>query len=583
MHGLFGPPGRPSPGAHLAGRDRTAPERTAMSRMLLVLMLGLVAVPLAGLASGPITTVELGPDLHAKLAPDGSVSIVRVAASDTLELLEARWPLVAGGRDPAAVTRFCATAREGDRRGRRGFAGGADDDGDGRRDEDRLDGRDNDGDGAIDEDFAAIGHEMAVWFGALGQTMRHLELYHWTYPTVAGLVALEYDHDGVAEPIRLAVAPGAVWRPADEVVAGPVDEAAAPAFLAAIEAPGVDRRMWLGAVVLDDRSRREASERLRAAGNELGILPLDGRQTVVLAAGETRLRVFHDLLAAGRLRDGMVDPMSGQRVGWLPDLPAPRPELIGTVEVVALDSGRHHLRIPVGEAADARIDPDRIRPAGGERPLAVSRLRWEPVDGRPRELSWIRGDRVPMPARPHDALGIDGVGILVLETAGRPLAGKTSLLVGRLDGRDDRYDLVVTAPPPARSVLLADDDRDRPLRLSSRLLNNFPNPFRDRTRISYEVPATVGDAFDLDDPDAPDLDGARAMPYASDPPRVTVRIFTLEGYVVAELQAGRQGVGVYEVTWDGRGSSGRTLPSGAYFCKLQIEKWDVTRRLIFVR
>ncbi len=39
---------------------------------------------------------------------------------------------------------------------------GADDDGDGLRDEDRLDGRDNDGDGLIDEDFAQIGDQMMV-------------------------------------------------------------------------------------------------------------------------------------------------------------------------------------------------------------------------------------------------------------------------------------------------------------------------------------------------------------------------------------------------------------------------------------
>ncbi|MBD3222279.1 hypothetical protein GF314_13660 [bacterium] len=554
-----------------------------MSRMLLGLLLGLVAVPVAGLASGSITMVELGPRIHARLASDGSVSIIRVAANDTLELLEASWPLVTSGRHATDVTTFTATAREGDRRGRRGFAGGADDDGDGRRDEDRLDGRDNDGDGAIDEDFAAISHEMAVWHGNFGQTTRHLELYHWTYPTVAGLVALEYDQDGVAEPIRLTVAPGAVWRPADELVPGLVDEATGPAFLAMVEPAGLDRPVWLGAVVLDDRPRREASERLRAAGSELGVLPLDGRQTVVLAAGQTRLQVSHDLLAAGRLRDGMVDPMSGQRVGWLPDLPTPRPEVIGTVEAVALDSGRYHLRVPVGEAADAHVDPDRIRPADRTRPLTVTRLRWEPVDGRARDLAWTASERVPMPARPHEEMGVAGVGVLVLETAGGSLAGETSLLIGRLDGRDDRYDLVVTAPPPDRTVLLDDGDRDRPLRLSPRLLNNYPNPFRDRTRISYEVPATVGEAFDLDDPDAPALDGARAMPYASDPPRVTVTIFTLEGHVVAELQAGRQGVGVYEVSWDGRDPTGRTLPSGAYFCKLQIEKWDVTRRLIFVR
>jgi hypothetical protein len=42
---------------------------------------------------------------------------------------------------------------------------GADDDGDGRFDEDRLDARDNDGDGSVDEDFGAISKQMfATWY-----------------------------------------------------------------------------------------------------------------------------------------------------------------------------------------------------------------------------------------------------------------------------------------------------------------------------------------------------------------------------------------------------------------------------------
>ena len=40
--------------------------------------------------------------------------------------------------------------------------GQADDDADGRVDEDWLDGRDNDRDGLVDEDFAAISHQMFV-------------------------------------------------------------------------------------------------------------------------------------------------------------------------------------------------------------------------------------------------------------------------------------------------------------------------------------------------------------------------------------------------------------------------------------
>jgi hypothetical protein len=51
-------------------------------------------------------------------------------------------------------------SREGAQGGARLPAANADDDNDGRTDEDWLDGRDNDGDGRIDEDFAAISNQM---------------------------------------------------------------------------------------------------------------------------------------------------------------------------------------------------------------------------------------------------------------------------------------------------------------------------------------------------------------------------------------------------------------------------------------
>ena len=49
------------------------------------------------------------------------------------------------------------------------------------------------------------------------------------------------------------------------------------------------------------------------------------------------------------------------------------------------------------------------------------------------------------------------------------------------------------------------------------------------------------------------------------------------------LFAGSVGVGIYEAQWNGRDRQGRTVASGAYFCKLQIEQWTTAKRLIFVR
>ncbi len=56
---------------------------------------------------------------------------------------------------------------------------GADDDGDGLFDEDRLDARDNDGDGRIDEDFAAISRQMfATWYTDDQPGIRDVYPYH---------------------------------------------------------------------------------------------------------------------------------------------------------------------------------------------------------------------------------------------------------------------------------------------------------------------------------------------------------------------------------------------------------------------
>ncbi|MBN1164329.1 MAG: hypothetical protein JXB45_07105 [Candidatus Krumholzibacteriota bacterium] len=67
-------------------------------------------------------------------------------------------------RPPQGALYTIYSSQEGDLRGDR-FPGPADDDGDGRYDEDWLNGLDDDGDGYVDEDFAASGKQMfSCWF-----------------------------------------------------------------------------------------------------------------------------------------------------------------------------------------------------------------------------------------------------------------------------------------------------------------------------------------------------------------------------------------------------------------------------------
>jgi len=127
------------------------------------------------------------------------------------------------------------------------------------------------------------------------------------------------------------------------------------------------------------------------------------------------------------------------------------------------------------------------------------------------------------------------------------------------------------------------DDPSGGPQLSPQLLSNYPNPFRSSTRVSFRIPATLGEAFVWDDQDAPPADLLARSPFADAIPSVSVTVYSLEGREVATLFAGSVGVGTYEAQWDGRDRQGRTMASGAYFCKLQIDKWSVTKRLIFIR
>ena len=81
----------------------------------------------------------------------------------------------------------------------------------------------------------------------------------------------------------------------------------------------------------------------------------------------------------------------------------------------------------------------------------------------------------------------------------------------------------------------------------------------------------------------PRIDPQQRMPYADGAASVQVSIYSLEGRDIVTLYAGLSGVGTYETQWDGRDREGRLLASGTYFCRLQVEQWSVTRRVIFIR
>ena len=222
----------------------------------------------------------------------------------------------------------------------------------------------------------------------------------------------------------------------------------------------------------------------------------------------------------------------------------------------------------------------------------ADRLVWTDESGRRALIEWS-GDRSGRrnPCRPYETLGAVGAGTLEIHFAGPRPPGfddfheTPGLEVVHLDGRRG----VSVPDPDGRAELVAHDDSRRPgddnrgPQLSPGLLVASPNPFQATTRIVFRVPGTYGEAFAPEDGRELVFDPQQRMPYADGAASVQVSVFSLEGREIATLFAGLAGEGTYEVSWDGRDREGRTLASGTYFCRLQVDRWSVTRRLIFIR
>jgi hypothetical protein len=85
------------------------------------------------------------------------------------------------------------------------------------------------------------------------------------------------------------------------------------------------------------------------------------------------------------------------------------------------------------------------------------------------------------------------------------------------------------------------------------LCQSKPNPFRDRTIISYSVP--------------------RAL-------EVSIGVYDLSGRLVTTLVNGRQPAGRHNVTWNRTDGTGNRVASGVYFYKFTSGNYRITRKLV---
>lgn len=88
------------------------------------------------------------------------------------------------------------------------------------------------------------------------------------------------------------------------------------------------------------------------------------------------------------------------------------------------------------------------------------------------------------------------------------------------------------------------------------LHQNAPNPFRQASVISYQIPA---------------------------PGDINLEIYNASGQLVKTLQSGFQEAGMHSITWDGTNNDNQTVNSGVYFYRLRTADTTETKRMVLMR
>ena len=584
---------------------------------LVVLLALATAAPAA--VTGPVRSHELAAGARAEIDGDGTVWVrAHVSGGDEILLkmstdLRASRPI-----RRAEDWVFTALRREGDEGGHRGFSARADDDEDDRVDEDRLDGRDNDGDGRVDEDYAAIGDAMTAVGAMRGGRALLLETYHWDYPHLNETLVTSWRREGRnGEPQRDRVTlelPYGLWQ---EMVVGwdaPRAAAAGPGtageMMMVAMLPRDGGRWWIGVTVLSRDG--EIDEPPRVEGRRL-VLPCHGGLVCAVSVTTTLSQLRHRQAVAHVVHAGAPAVPGQPTVPWLvPPLSLVVPEqTLAATWRNERDTWRLSVEIPEGFAT--LIDPETMV-SGAARPGVPTHVSWRGRDPESGAITgWLepwpcpdhgelwRADASPHPYRAHqgDLLSRAGGTLTFRYTGATPLDDEATLISRSLCGQEIAIAVERAGGPrtvsnfPAKEVETAETDDDRvvdelendphPPTLSPDLLDNYPNPFPDQTRLRYTIPATVGEGFVWEEAQEPTLKADEPIPYPSGTPSVSLKIYTVAGHEVVTLFDGTCATGTYETMWDGNDRDGRPVAVGTYFCKLQIENWSVTKRVALLR
>ena len=619
---------------------RACATRTALLGAALWLACAAAGASAAEPATAPVRSGELLPGLTLVIEADGSLRILGGAeAAEPLltadlvgseSTLRARAPRPG---DPAGPRPHLGRAAEGCPGGQRGFSARADDDGDTAIDEDPLDGRDNDEDGLIDEDFAAVSDAMIAITrpGPVGDD--RFEYYHWAHARLQGAVFAAVG--GPAGSRWQLTTGGTPWvdvrlaGSGHSVTGRPLPQTVT-AFVSQVDPDGDCRggNRWLGVAVLDEPVGSQAG-RAVLDGRDLAVATDGASVAVVVCAAESWLQLARLLNDAKRVRAGVTDPVTGSQAPWIvaPACPACRNAAPPAYTWRTDRQGDLLLTAARGPEAAALPDPDLLR-IGDLLLGSPDRIAWRPRGGQEQGVSWscatadglqrggghgsdpyaaLDGVRAhdaigqlefrfvdPAPAVLHalgagTALGLPAAPLTQVTLDGRRQACELAQDIGSGDPMRAAMALVRTGAAeepssPARQSQLLRSGRTQ-VQLSPELLQGWPNPFQEVISLGFRVPATIGEAFAWDDPeDQPTgLDLAAPVPWQQGAPEATVKIYTMSGQELVTLYAGQTGSGETVVNWNGTDAFGRKVASGTYFCKLQLDEWSVTRRLVYLR
>nr|MEE4269820.1 FlgD immunoglobulin-like domain containing protein [Candidatus Krumholzibacteria bacterium] len=583
--------------------------------------------------SAPLMTRSLSPEVMLIIEADGTILFRHLPTGE--DLLQASVPVAEERRrfrtrEPAASP-FLDLISEGEPGGMRGFSAGADDDGDGVQDEDRRDGQDNDGDGLVDEDFAAIGHDMAVVDRPEGLGAVHLESYRWSYPELQGAVFLSSSSSRADLAALKVTTGGQCWVETDitgvrhTTTGRPVAHRSHP-FVTRLDVPtsaGHTRPLWLAVMVLGDRPG------YLALGGDGGCsldFPLSTDSLpLVFCVASSWLQLTTTLTQADLVYRGVTDPLTGRQAHWIVPgaCPACRAGILPAFSFQTDEPQRLVLRMKVDKGKAFQVDPD-LFSLSGQALGSPREVTWIPAAGSSLPLNWGSMDTGRLLhhegglQNPYVRFGLlEGHGaegtveFAFARPAGLTLPppdGEAALQGVWLGGRTFSTAAAGGSAVPVPEVLqgtllesetasgeeLADPtrvrqaismDQKRPPTLSPMLLEGWPNPFHDVIQVRFRVPTTVGEAFAWDDVgDIPEhLDKDAPIPWSGGSPTATVKIYNINGQELVTLYGGSVGVGEYSVQWNGSDAFGRQVASGTYFCKLQLDDWSVTRRLVYVR